>query len=55
MMSAAFAANTEGKDWPSDPVAYASGAAAVLAALIRGMPEGPDKATAMRWGLSAGQ
>ena len=46
-MTAAFAASTEGKDWPSDPVAYANGAAAVIAALIRGMPDGPDKTTAM--------
>jgi hypothetical protein len=47
-MTAAFAASTEAKDWSNDPVAYANGAAAVLAALIRGMPEGPDKATAMQ-------
>ena len=47
-MTAAFAASTEGKDWSSDPVAYAGGAAAVLAALIRGIPEGPDEATAMQ-------
>jgi len=37
---------TAGDEWPSDQVAYARGAAAVVDALIRAMPPGPDEALA---------
>jgi hypothetical protein len=46
-MAASFAVATQGEDWSSDPIAYAKGVAAVLDALIRGMPAGPDKALAI--------
>jgi hypothetical protein len=47
LMAASFAVATQGRDWSSDPVAYAEGVAAVLDSLIRGMPAGPDKALAI--------
>jgi hypothetical protein len=34
-------------EWLADPLAYANGVAAVLDALLRGFPNGPDKALAV--------
>jgi hypothetical protein len=46
-MAASFAVATHGENWSSDPIAYSKGVAAVLDALIRDMPAGPDKALAI--------
>jgi hypothetical protein len=47
LMAASFANATHTKDWTTDPIAYADGVASVLDALLRDIPEGPDKGLAI--------
>ena len=48
MMVAAFARETQDKDWITDPVAYAAGATAVIGTLIRSAPLGPNRRMAVQ-------
>jgi hypothetical protein len=42
-LAAYFAVAVQGENWRSDPLAYAKGATAVFAELIRGVPDGPER------------